>query len=192
MPQQRRYPVLSAVALCLALSWGAASAQEPPRYRVGDQVQVQWSGGWYPATIIEVGSGARQGSYKIHYAGYGSNWDEYVPPARIAAARAEAAAAPAAQGVPEPAGRYVCQAFEAGQLHNQGEFVLSGDGSYRDVMYQSGGRWRLDDKSGQLTFAGGSLDNKARARLTVTAQGKTAVEFSWGGDIKRWCYRQSR
>lgn len=164
---------------------------------VGDKVQVQWHGGWYAATVLEIGAGAQQGSYKIRYDGYGSNWDEYVPLSRIAAdankkkdAAAPSATAPAA--TPAPEGRYLCQAFEAGQLHNQGEFILDAGGSYRDLMYKSAGNWSLDKASGEMLFRDGSLANGARARLVTTSQGKTAVQFTWPGNAMRWCYKQKK
>ena len=40
----------------------------------GDNVQVSWKGTWYKARIIEV-AGEK---YKIQYAGYGAEWDEWV------------------------------------------------------------------------------------------------------------------
>ncbi|MFA4873949.1 MAG: Tudor-knot domain-containing protein [bacterium] len=48
---------------------------------VGDAVQVNWKGSWYPARIIAVD--AKKGSYKIHYDGYDSSWDEWVTIARM-------------------------------------------------------------------------------------------------------------
>jgi hypothetical protein len=61
-------------------------APEPPAssgsaevYAVGDTINVQWSGRWYPAKILE-----RKGDrYKISYVGYASNWDEWVTTARM-------------------------------------------------------------------------------------------------------------
>lgn len=49
-------------------------------FAAGDDVEVEWNGSWYSASVIEVKS---QGKYKIHYEGYGSNWDETVGPSRI-------------------------------------------------------------------------------------------------------------
>lgn len=46
---------------------------------VGDTLEVEWNGAWYPATILR-GDGDR---YLIHYTGYGSNWDEWVTPGRM-------------------------------------------------------------------------------------------------------------
>lgn len=51
-------------------------------FAVGDNVDVEWKGSWYPASVMEV---KPQGNYKIHYDGYGGNWDEVVGPGRIRA-----------------------------------------------------------------------------------------------------------
>jgi len=48
-------------------------------YRLGDAVQVLWKGRWYAATVIQIG----QNKVKIHYDGYGNNWDEWVGSNRI-------------------------------------------------------------------------------------------------------------
>lgn len=49
------------------------------RFKVGDSVDVKWKGSWYPASVLSV----KNGRYKIHYDGYGSNWDEWVSDDRI-------------------------------------------------------------------------------------------------------------
>lgn len=53
---------------------GASGAYAPDA-----RVSVEWSGRWYPAQILQ----AKDGRYLIRYDGYGSNWDEWVPPSRI-------------------------------------------------------------------------------------------------------------
>jgi len=45
----------------------------------GDKVTVLWNGQWYPATVLEVG----KTTWKIHYDGYGAEWDEWVGSDRI-------------------------------------------------------------------------------------------------------------
>ena len=45
----------------------------------GDKVEVLWSSKWYPATVLEVNGS----SWKIHYDGYGDNYDEWVGTDRI-------------------------------------------------------------------------------------------------------------
>ncbi len=46
-------------------------------------VEVEWHGTWYAAEILRVSGG----SSLIHYKGYESSWDEWVPPERIRPAR---------------------------------------------------------------------------------------------------------
>jgi hypothetical protein len=45
----------------------------------GDSLEVEWHGSWYPAEVIET----RAGLTKIHFSGYGSEWDEWVEPQRL-------------------------------------------------------------------------------------------------------------
>lgn len=47
--------------------------------RASERVEVVWEGQWYPATILEV-RGAR---YRIHYVGYGPEWDEWIDASRL-------------------------------------------------------------------------------------------------------------
>lgn len=48
-------------------------------FKAGDSVDVQWNGSWWQARILSVNGGL----YRVHYAGYGSNWDESVTAARV-------------------------------------------------------------------------------------------------------------
>ena len=43
-------------------------------------MQVNYQGKWWPAEIMAVEAGDR---YKIHYDGYGANWDETVGTDRL-------------------------------------------------------------------------------------------------------------
>lgn len=49
-------------------------------YKKGDKVQVQWKESWYAAEIVDV---TTEGQYKIHYDGYGAEFDETVGTERI-------------------------------------------------------------------------------------------------------------
>jgi len=49
-------------------------------YREGERVRVEWHGSLYPATIIGVLGDDR---YRVHYEGYGNEWDEDVGLNRI-------------------------------------------------------------------------------------------------------------
>ncbi len=74
-----------------ALSLPAAATADPHpspvAFRVGDLVDVEWQGRWYPASVIAV---PEPGAFTIHYDGYGAEWDETVGSARIRARDAEA------------------------------------------------------------------------------------------------------
>jgi hypothetical protein len=56
------------------------------RWSAGDTVEVEWHGVWYAASVLEVES---EGRYRIHYEGYGREWDEVVDEARIREAETE-------------------------------------------------------------------------------------------------------
>jgi hypothetical protein len=66
-------PVTSPVAL------GPMGPIGLPVAAAGAKVEVQWGGTWYPAEVMAVNGG----STRIHYTGWASSWDEWVPPARI-------------------------------------------------------------------------------------------------------------
>ncbi len=57
-----------------------AAAQPGAIYSIGDPVQVQWKGSWYPAHVL---AASKKGTYKIHYDGYSSSWDEWVGLSRM-------------------------------------------------------------------------------------------------------------
>lgn len=44
-----------------------------------ERVEVEWQGDWYPAVVLE----NRGAKYKIHYVGYGAEWDEWIDAARL-------------------------------------------------------------------------------------------------------------
>ncbi len=47
--------------------------------RQGDQVEVEWKGKWYPATVLRI----EKRAHFIHYIGHNDSWDEYVGRDRI-------------------------------------------------------------------------------------------------------------
>ena len=52
-----------------------------PSFAAGQQVKVEWNGGWWDALIREI----HGGKYFIHYVGFDSSWDEWVDDSRIKA-----------------------------------------------------------------------------------------------------------
>jgi hypothetical protein len=66
------------------VSSGSAAAASPSRFREGMRVRVEWHGKPYSATIVTVLPGER---YRVHYEGFGSEWDETIEGARILSPR---------------------------------------------------------------------------------------------------------
>jgi hypothetical protein len=62
-------------------SGSASAAPLPPSvYKLGDRVRVEWHGSIYSATIVSVLGDDR---YRVHYEGYGNEWDEDIALSRI-------------------------------------------------------------------------------------------------------------
>jgi len=76
--------VVLTIAVIGAIGWSqggfAGSSRTPPGaiagLRVGDAVEAEWNGAWYPATVLAV---QPDGRVRIHYTGWSSTWDETVP-----------------------------------------------------------------------------------------------------------------
>lgn len=66
--------------------------------RVGQRIEVEWHGSWWAAEVVAV----KNGFYKIHYSGWGGEWDEWVELARMRAPASTPSKAPAR--TPEVAG----------------------------------------------------------------------------------------
>lgn len=71
-------------------------------FKVGDTVDVEWSGSWYESQILAVEAGPK---YKIHYVGWSDSYDESVEPARVRVRTATSAttATPTASASTRPA-----------------------------------------------------------------------------------------
>ncbi len=58
----------------------SGSAGAPSEFAVGDRVRVRWRESVYLATVVSL---AGAGRVRVHYDGYGSEWDETIPGDRI-------------------------------------------------------------------------------------------------------------
>lgn len=58
----------------------AAEAAKKNKYKIGDRVTVEFHRHFYPATIVGIVGPEK---YRVHYEGYGNEWDENVGPERI-------------------------------------------------------------------------------------------------------------
>lgn len=93
---REREPVAPATIVAVPIPGDAGSSavatDDPPKRRTppkqsfqrGAAVEVEWRGTWYAAEVLEL---VPPESYRIHYDGYGDEWDETVGPARIRARR---------------------------------------------------------------------------------------------------------
>lgn len=70
----RMTPWLARVLVFLALS-AVLSAS----WKAGDKIEIKWGSHWYAGEVLEV-DGDR---YKVHYDGYGANWDEWATLERL-------------------------------------------------------------------------------------------------------------
>ncbi|MBI5536191.1 MAG: hypothetical protein HY898_25945 [Deltaproteobacteria bacterium] len=61
-------------------SSGSAQSGSPSRFREGVRVRVEWHGKPYAATVVSVLGGER---YRVHYEGFGPEWDETIDGSRI-------------------------------------------------------------------------------------------------------------
>ena len=60
----------------------ALQAAQTNIHKIGDRVRVEWHGQMYPAVITGI---VGQERYRIHYEGYGPEWDETVGLSRLQA-----------------------------------------------------------------------------------------------------------
>lgn len=58
----------------------AVEAAKTNQHKIGDRVTVEWHNHYYPAVVVGVVGPER---YRIHYEGYGNEWDENVGAERI-------------------------------------------------------------------------------------------------------------
>jgi hypothetical protein len=58
----------------------AVEAAKNNKYKIGDRVSVEFHRHHYPAVVVGIVGPER---YRVHYEGYGNEWDENVGPERI-------------------------------------------------------------------------------------------------------------
>lgn len=147
-------------------------------YEVGQKVEVEWHGTWYPAVVIEAG----QGQWKIHYDGYGDDWDEWVGPDRIKASGAKPA-------------RQVAEAPKAASP------AQSGAGGGGEITIRQGGSiWASVSANGTIRVQGsivgeigndgtvrksGSIVGEVESNGTIRKSGMIVGEIESGGTLRR-------
>jgi hypothetical protein len=89
-------PVVTTPVAARALLQTSPPAPVPAGAKAG--IEVEWHGTWYPAAVLR----SSGGSTLIHYTGWASSWDEWVPAGRIrSAGAASTVSAPAQLAMPQ-------------------------------------------------------------------------------------------
>ena len=70
-----QFAALAILALAVWLSFGGTAFA----YDVGDKVEIDYGGTWYPGQVKEI----NEAQYFVGYDGSGSNWDEWVGSERL-------------------------------------------------------------------------------------------------------------
>jgi hypothetical protein len=118
------------------------------------KIEVLWSGAWYKAQIIE----AKDGQYKIHYDGFGNNWDEWVKPDRIRQVTGQNSTPttqPRTTASVLKVGEYACTGSGGRLMIGLGFKVLPGN-RYTDLDGDRRGTFVI--AGDKVTFRGGHLD----------------------------------
>ncbi|RTQ49977.1 hypothetical protein EJV47_10045 [Hymenobacter gummosus] len=150
-------------------------------YTANQQVEVLWKERWYKATILS----ASAKTYKVHYDGYGSSWDETVPASRIRPLSSPGSPGKAALKY----GKYGCSAsrYVSGQYEYspKGSFVLARNGTYAYYGFDkpSTGKFTVA-ASGVISFSGGYF-NGGEATPMVDRENRYYVVFPNNPD-NRW------
>lgn len=69
---------ITAAAIALGILFGAVACRR--NQQVGDHVMVDWRGGEFPAVVVAIEGPAK---FRVHYDGFGDDWDETIPGTRI-------------------------------------------------------------------------------------------------------------
>ncbi len=77
----------------------ASSDPAHVKWAAKDDVDVEWRGRWYPATVLEQRGGSH---YLVHYDGYSEEWDEVVTAERIRLRRLDETREPNEPALVEP------------------------------------------------------------------------------------------
>lgn len=71
----------------------------PATYQLNERIEVNVTGAWDKATIIEVGGGDHPGEFKVHYDGWASSYDRWLKPDYFRKATGAAPSAPTPQAL---------------------------------------------------------------------------------------------
>ena len=153
----------------------AAASRSLAGYHKGQKVEVEWHGTWYPAAVLE----AKADSWLIHYDGYGSEWDEWVGPARIR------------PGGETPPARIAVASTSAGSSASAGHDIVIRKGGSLWAEVEAGGTIRVNGSIvGEISGDGtvrrsGSIVGEVESNGTIRVNGSIAGEIERSGTFRR-------
>ena len=165
-----RFAACAVLSMAVALSLGGAVFA----HDVGDKVEIEYGGAWYPGQVKEINAD----QYFISYDGYDSSWDEWVGSARlrapgaaaeeIAAAEEPAAEAPAVDGPAEEAPAAPAEAA-----------------GFQEITIRKGGSiWATVAPDGTIRV-NGSITGQVEEDGNVRVEGMNAGEIDAAGTIRK-------
>lgn len=178
----------------------APPAATADTFKKGDRVIVNITGYNDKATIIEVGTGEQKGKYKVHYDGYGSEYDRWLGPVYLkklpgkkdaptrddrsdaapgAAAPNGAAAGDATRDDAAPGDAESGPRLGKYNIHSYGA-VGSPPLFLGHVELMAGGKYRASRKSSGDYYGEGKYEYDAETK-TVTWSSGPYKEDKWGG-----------
>ena len=165
-----RFAAFAILALAVFLSFGGTAFA----HDVGDPVEIEYGGAWYPGQVKEI----RADQYFVGYDGYDSSWDEWVGSARLRAPGAAAGeiAAPEEPAAEEPAGEEPAEeaAVESAEVAGFQEITIR----------KSGSIWATVAPDGTIRV-NGSISGQVEESGNVRVSGMNSGEIDAAGAIRK-------
>ena len=165
-----QFAAFAILALAVLLSFGGTAFA----YDVGDKVEIDYGGTWYPGQVKEI-NGAQ---YFVGYDGYDSSWDEWVGSERLRAPEADAEEVAATEetaaeetAVEEPAEETPVESAEAADF-------------LEITIRKSGSIWATVAPDGTIRV-NGSISGQVEESGNVRVSGMNSGEIDADGTIRK-------
>lgn len=156
--------VVLAAVLMLSLGDSIALA-----YQAGDNVDIEWSGAWYPGRVKEI----KDGKYFITYEGYDSSWDEWVGTERLrlpGGGQLSPVAEATGETIQAPG-----KTLETAAVAEQPKEI---------TIRKSGSIWAVISPQGTIRV-NGSIEGEVAQNGNVRVSGMNSGEIDAGGTIRK-------
>ena len=165
-----KFAAFAILCLALFLSFGGTAFA----FDVGDKVEIDYGGTWYPGQVKEI----NEAQYFVSYNGYDSSWDEWAGSERLRAPEADAEEVAAADetaaeetSVEEPAAEAPAEPAEA-----------AGDSEI--TIRKNGSIWATVSPDGTIRV-NGSISGQVEESGNVRVSGMNSGEIDADGTIRK-------